>query len=228
MRGWIQPEKQVLSTLKSTINLIRQAFSDGSINRLLTSIYGDLPSRQKKMIKEWFRRNEIKIMYGYPIDHENLPCMAIVVDPEEQVQQYIGDVYAVEEGNKEISGERWRAQLCILCYAENMDLVRWMYHLAKYSLSTNRIKLSKIFQHAQENAGKDLEPERFGDGARVRYGRALNFSVEYDQTAYTDYHNADDWDDNNVSDDDEVVGGNDESEDTYYDIEDYETVGKPC
>lgn len=225
MSGWIQPEKQVMKVLKSTVSLVKRSFADNSINRLLTNMYGDLPSRQKKMIKEWFKKNEINIIYGFPLDHEKLPCISIVVDPEEQVQQYIGDDYATDQ----ISGERWRAQLCLICHAENMDLVRWIYHFAKYSLSTNRLRLSKIFQHAQESSGKDLEPERFGESGRIRYGRVLNFSVEYDQVAYKDHHDAGDWDDNNTETDDESVQLDEENpEDEWYEIEDYETIGKPC
>lgn len=234
---YIQPELHVYRTLKRYNNLLKRAFSDSSINRLLSNIYGDLPSRQKKQIKDWLSRNSFNVFYGYPLDHEKLPSISVVVDSEEQTQQYMGDFFALGPNNARIEADRWKSQILIFCHAENMDLTRWMYHFVKYAIFADRLRLCSVFQHLQMSEGKDLLPERFGDGGRVRYGRALCFSVEYDQTAYEKYRNAPNWDDNNLADDDSVYEleypDNNDDDDGFlsseeFEIIDYATIGKPC
>lgn len=184
--GWIVPEDVVFQALEDGLSMVNAAITDGTIAELVSRIYHNLTSAQQADIIAWWRAKDVKIIHGWPVlEHQQLPAVAVLIDPEENTQQYVGDAMfqaVLSTGEHAIiNGERWSANIAVAVHAENPDLCRWIYQWAKYVLSSRRALLAQDFRHRQQLSGRDLRPQKIGDSGRFVFIRALNFVVEFDQ-----------------------------------------------
>ena len=135
------------------------------------------------------RSEEVRIVENYPREEQEFPAWVIVIDPEQQSQQYIGDQggqITLESGENIIPRvERWSATIGVITYAEHPEKVKWLYQLAKWILSSKRLDLSCTFEHWQSQQGRDLGFDKmFLDAGRFVYRRGLFIEAHYDQTDY--------------------------------------------
>ena len=185
--GWLVPEQVVEDALHAGVAQVRAAFVDGTIDTLLARIYRNFTPENRLRVKAWLAKHDIKIVENYPHDEQELPCWAVVIDPEQQTQQYLGD----QSGNIELStgehvigsAERWRSTIGVLVVAEMTEQIKWLYHLAKWIVGTYREQMNAAgFVYAQNPAGRDLGfDQRLLQAGRFVYRRMLSLTVEYDQ-----------------------------------------------
>ena len=184
--GWILPEDVVYQALEDGLDLVNAAVEDGTIAELVARIYHNLRAEEQADIVTWWSTKDVKLIHGWPVlEHQELPAVAVLIDPEENTQQYLGDgMFQVVLSTGEhaiINGERWSANIAVAIHAENVDLLRWIYQWAKYVLSSRRAVLAATFRHRQQLSGRDLRPQKIGDSGRFVFIRALNFVCEFDQ-----------------------------------------------
>jgi len=185
--GWLVPEQVVEDALHAGVAEVRAAFTAGTIDTLLARIYRNFTPENRLRVKAWLAKHDIKIVENYPHDEQELPCWAVVIDPEQQTQQYLGD----QAGNVELStgehvvgsAERWRSTVGILVVAEQTELIKWLYQLAKWIVGTYRAQMAAAgFVYGQNPAGRDLGfDQRLLQAGRFVYRRQLNVTAEYDQ-----------------------------------------------
>lgn len=178
--GWIVPEEEIVTILESALAAVPADLPD-----LVDRVYFNLAPEKRAQIVTWWREHRPRVLHGYPHFEIELPCIAVVIDPEQQVQQYSGDAaYNLQLATGEhviVAAERWRPTLGVICYAENGDVARWLYAFAKFALARARRALADLFPHSQQLSGRDLAPEAFPQGGRWRYRRVLQVVVEHDQ-----------------------------------------------
>ena len=183
--GWIVPEEEIALVLNNGLAGIVEAIGDSTLPDLVQRIYFNLPDATRTTLVGWWSAHLPKIIHGYPHFEVELPCYAVVIDPEEQVQQFGGDAdheAVLTTGEHVIVfGERWRPTIGVIAYAENADVARWMYQFAKFTIARGRRELADVFPHAQRLSGRDLKPEAFPNGGRFRFARVLQVQVEHDQ-----------------------------------------------
>jgi len=184
--GWILPEDVLAVTLGDGLADVDAAFTDNSIDDLLSRIYHNVPGPQLAQIKTWLAANSVPIIRGYPLlEQQKLPCWSILIDPEEISQQYLGNVgfraQLTTGENAIVNAQRWRETIGIVTYADNPDLVRWLYQLSKWLLSNRWTFLAGVFRHSLTLSGRDLEPKRIEDSGRYIFRRVLQFVGELDQ-----------------------------------------------
>lgn len=186
--GWVMPEESIGTVLRDGLAYVRQAFTDGSIDELMGRIYRNVAPVRRAEIKAWLQDNEPSIIFSYPYDHAVVPCWAIVIDPEEQSQDYIGDDGAedeTEDGRQIlISAERWQATVGVISHAENADLTRWLHQLAKFLIARSRSTLSDDYPYHRRLKARDLQPAKLPgeDSSRFCFRRVLSIELEFDQT----------------------------------------------
>lgn len=189
--GWTLPEEEIAATLRGGLAFVRESFGNGRIDELLERIYANVAPADRATIKAWLAEHEPRVVFSYPMDPRLLPCWAIVVDPEEQVADYIGEVGpSVELAGGErvtLSAERWQATIGVIVHATNADLCRYLYQLAKFLIARARVDLSDKFPYERRVRGRDLQPVNVGgDGGGVlAFRRVLSITVEADQTDAT-------------------------------------------
>lgn len=202
IHGWKMPEEAIATVLRDGLAFVRQSFGNGRIDELLERIYANVAPAQRAQIKTWLAETEPHIVFSFPMEPRQLPCWAIVVDPEEQTMDYLGEVgEAVElEGGEfvAVSSERWQATVGVIVHAANADLCRYLYQLAKFLVARARLDLADQFPYERRVRGRDLQPIGVGGeaGSVIAYRRVLSITVEGDQTDATRF---------DVSDVDETV-----------------------
>ena len=185
--SWIVPEQEIQRALVRTMDQVRATYQDDSTPDFLRRVYGNLSDQEFVRLEAWFAAHDVPVVYGYPRDEQAFPCWVVLINPEDNTQQYVGDggrTFQHPYGEQLIeTAERWNTTIAIVTYAENADLVRWLYQLAKWSFASLRDDLDPVFPHLQRMSGRDLEPVRLGEGGgRFVYRRALLLTVEFDQT----------------------------------------------
>lgn len=189
--GWTLPEEEIAGTLRAGLAFVRETFSNGQIDELLERVYANVPAPGRAKIKAWLAEQEPRVVFSYPMDPRLLPCWAIVVDPEEQVADYLGEAgpsVQLAGGEKvTLSAERWQATVGVIVHATNADLCRYLYQLAKFLVARARVDLSDKFPYERSVRGRDLQPVNVGgDGGGVMaFRRVLSITVEADQTDAT-------------------------------------------
>lgn len=186
--SWKQPEESVAAILRDGLDYVRDSFGDGTIDELLSRIYGSLNQSRRAEVKAWLASNEPRIVFSYPHDHKQTPCWAIVIDPKAVTQEYVGDDGYEEEDDDDnqiaVSAVRWQATVGVITYSENADLVRWLDHLATFLLARGRQSLADEYPYGQRLSGRDLQPTSIdgADGGRICFMRVLSVELEFDQT----------------------------------------------
>jgi len=184
--GWIVPEEAVFAALVAARQKMVAAVADDTVAEVVDTIYHNLTTAQKADITAWWSTRQPKLIHGWPVlEHQELPCIAVILDPESNSQQYLGEgMFQVVLSTGEhalVHGERWECNLAVIVHAENPDVVRWLYQWAKYELSSRRQALAATFRYRQQLSGRDFRPQAIGDSGRFVFMRALNFVGEYDQ-----------------------------------------------
>ncbi len=200
--GWKMPEESIATILRDGLAFVRQSFGNGRIDELLERIYANVSNAQRAQIKTWLTEHEPHIVFAFPMEPRQLPCWAIVIDPEQQTMDYLGEIGDDEEletgEHVAIAAERWQSTIGVITHAPNADLCRYLYQLAKFLVARARIDLAGQFPYERRVGGRDLQPIAVGGeaGGVIAYRRVLSITVEGDQTDATRF---------DVSDIDETV-----------------------
>lgn len=196
--GYRMAEESVAAALRAGLADIKAAYTADAIDALLAQVYVNVPAPARAEVKAWLAGNAPRIIFGYPLDATVLPCWAILIDPDEQTFDYVGDAAndyddddpdpdAIEQelsAHGILTAERWRSTVGIITHAENADLVRYLYHLARFILSRARQALSDDYPYERRMSGRDLQPISVGgeSGGRVAFRRVLQITLEGDHT----------------------------------------------
>jgi len=183
--GWIVPDRLIFDALMAGLVEIDAAFTANTIDRLLERMFNSFDGPARAQVREWLRANEVRLLLNFPQTDAEIPCLAVVVDPDEQSAQYVGDLGGrVQLDSGEIVNaqtSRWRTTVGVIAYAEKSDVVLWLNHIAKFLLSAKRKELFDHFVHGQTLRGRDLGfDQRFAP--RFVYRRVVALTAEYDQT----------------------------------------------
>lgn len=185
--GWKLPEETIAAVLRDGLAFVRDAFTSGQIDELLTRVYANVADGDRAQMKRWLTDREPKIVFSYPADATALPCWAVVLSADHQVQEYLGGDGATDEladGEKVVaSAERWTSVVSIIVHAESVDLCRYLYQLARFLIARGRADLDSAFPYERRLAGQDLQPVSLtGEaGGRIAFRRELAITVEADQ-----------------------------------------------
>lgn len=185
--GWILLEEVVADALADGLLEVRTAIADDTIDALLTRVFWSLTSTKRDRLKAWLTAHDVPVIDNYPQEQQALPCYALVLQPEQQ-QQFVGDqshLTTFPDGSQRVLvAEQWRSTIAVLTVAEHPELVKWLYHLAKWILASRR---DTIFRAADLHfttllAGQDLgfDP-RYLQAGRFVYHRVLTVTAEYPQ-----------------------------------------------
>lgn len=184
--GWIVPEEVLFQTLTAAQADVEAHVTANTIADYVATVFFNLTAQQQADLVTWFSTEDVKLIHGYPVfEHKQFPCIAIIIDPEETSQQYVGrtsgDMVLSTGETVRVEAARWRSNVALACHAENVDLARWLYHWVKWVLNDQDVVLSQSFPHLRQASGRDLRPTQIGESGRFIFGRALNYLVEYDQ-----------------------------------------------
>lgn len=187
--GWIVPEQVVIDALNAGKAAVNAAITGGTIDALVARIFRNLDAGTQARIVTWLSEHDIRVLRNYPREHVETPCWAVIIDPEEQTQQYVGDAYyIVELGTGEYvqaEAEQWRTTVGVLTYADHAELLVWLYHLAKWIVADARRSMQDAgFVYGQRLSGRDLGFVKEFQPAFI-YRRGLFLTASYDQTDYT-------------------------------------------
>jgi len=186
--GFIVPEDEVARVLRAAQADLRAAITAGTIDDYLARMFANLDDGRRAEIQTWFEQNgDPRIVYGYPHEAQVYPSFNLIIDGESLSKEYVGNAGFVAELDTGehviVSAQRWTSSISVVAGAEgNADLVRWLYQFAKFSLSSARRDLARAFPHGVRFSGQDLRPLEIPHAGRLIFRRALNLSVEYDQT----------------------------------------------
>ncbi|GEM_PF-6260749 len=184
--GWIIPEQLVGDTLQAGLDELEEMrlAQDGSFERIIDTMFLNLPAEKKEQIRTWFGKNSIRILENYPREPQETPCYCLVLDPETQ-KGFVGDTIGEGSfigGTVVQDGEEWTSTVGVLCYSENGELLKWIYHIAKFLLARNRRALITVAHEDVSMSGRDFgfDP-RFLQAGRFVYRRALMVTLSYTQ-----------------------------------------------
>lgn len=190
--SWILPEEQIEQILDLGLAQIDAVRSDPyALPALLARIYGNLPEARAEKVEAWWRRHSVEITHSYPHAQATYPCWAILLRGGQNSVQYLGDTgieVVLPSGATVIeSAERWENDYGVVTYADNVDLLRWLHHAAKFFLSQSRRPLSLTFPYRQQLTEQDLEPVQLGGPTgRLIWRRVIGVHLEFDQTDATE------------------------------------------
>lgn len=186
-RGYILPELVVHAVLEDAMREIAEAAQAGTLGTLLGTMFRNLPEPKRDRLSEWLSIEAPRVVLNYPREHAEIPCYAIVLDPETE-KEFVGSIVGVTQfvGGEAIDGEapqdgsEWTSTIGVLCYAEHPELLIWMYQVAKFMLARNRARLLDEFEVRVSLSGRDFGFEkRFLP--RFVYRRALMVQASYVQ-----------------------------------------------
>lgn len=185
--GWILLEEVVAEALADGLAEVRTAVDDDTIDALLTRVFWSLTSTKRDRLKAWLQAHDIPIIDNYPQEQQQFPCYALILQPEQQ-QQFVGDqshVATFPDGSQRVLvAEQWRSTVGVLTVAEHPELVKWLYHLAKWILTSRRETIFRAsnLHFSTQLAGQDLGFDaRYLQAGRFVYNRILTVTAEYPQ-----------------------------------------------
>jgi hypothetical protein len=144
---------------------------------LFGELYGLVPS-EVEAVRKRFAQNFPRIEHAYSPEAATMPCYSIVMGSEQQNNFMLANSAGVLPG---FSGPAaplfttiWRHQYSILCYAQQPDLVEYMYELAKCCISLQLRYLISLNCNEVQLSGSEMTldekpPERL-------FYRSLGFS----------------------------------------------------
>lgn len=181
--GWILPDETVQQALEAELQALSAAISGGTIDAHLALALANLAAEKRDRLKAFLTEQTVPVRIGYPRDPAELPCFAIVIDPEEE-QEFVGETgvrFVGEDDTAQATeASAWLSTIGVLVYAEHGELVRWLYQLAKFAIARRRQSFSAQGVLECHLSGRDFgfDP-RFMQGGRFVYRRALQVRLRY-------------------------------------------------
>ena len=146
-------------------------------NQLFVQLYG-LSQSEVDAVRKRFLAHPPRIEHAFSPEAATLPCYSVVMGSEQQAQAVLGNSAgyfstAITQ-TQPVFSTVWRHSYTILCYAQQPDLVEYLYEMAKASMYFQidyflQQSLMEISLGGQELMVEERAPER-------PFNRALTFS----------------------------------------------------
>lgn len=186
--GWIVPEESIYDVLQGGLADLRSQIQAGLLERFSQGLFKNMKDERFAHARQCLADNQrLHVTFGWPNPEKELPCWAIVSDPE-QSEQFIGDQggrVTGEEGEQVLlRSERWRSGIAVVTCDTNADSVRWLHQLSKWILSHQRTALAKagFSEIAQSSRDLTFDP-RFQQAGHLYYRRAAVILATYQQNS---------------------------------------------
>lgn len=183
--GWVMIEESVQSAIEAEFAAVYAAIADASIDDYLALVFRNVSLAKRTTLKTYLTKHDVRVVVGYPRDIAELPCIALVLDPEQETE-FVGETGTrfLDAGtNRTTEASAWTSTVGALVYSDHGELTRWLYQIVKYGLARRRQALAQgggvIELHL---SGRDFgfDP-RFLQSSNFVYRRALQVTLTYHQ-----------------------------------------------
>ena len=138
----------------------RDQTSAEELLRLFVRSQGLEDTAEEDEVVKWLLANRPRLRHGYAREGQHFPAVHLVLQGEQEREQFLGSEGFPDEGGAETYVSMWSKTYGLMIVVPHPDMCVWLYHVVRWAVVTRRRALEAVATLANLSfAGADLSPE---------------------------------------------------------------------
>lgn len=168
--------REGLDEIRANPTLIEEAFNALNADRVADF--------SKWLLTDGFGKN-LRVFQGYPRRNQTFPCISILADPEEEVEDFVGSdsgfAYIGGDIYTEIKKSVFQSTYIMMIFCDNADEQVMLSNLVKWIILRKRLDIQAWGLREQRISMRNFQPFRTDEQPDFLWGRAVVLTGKKDE-----------------------------------------------